>query len=158
MDYSIKSINPFVPPITTPSSQSYYLKGQSADYPTALLDFDGNERAGLHLRNSNLNVIHILFNSSSAKDLSPLSAASHDRRLFRRHRSRPAVSGRKIWTSSMMSSRPCVARPPGRANSARPPRPKNIRPRKNEFGRDDNDRRICIRSKQGAEFATRYGV
>ena len=60
LDYSIKGIYPIVPDITTTTSQSYYLKGQSTDYPTALLDFDGNERAGLHLRNSNVNVIHIL--------------------------------------------------------------------------------------------------
>ena len=36
LDYSLKGINPFVPPITTTSSQSYYLKGQSELYPTAL--------------------------------------------------------------------------------------------------------------------------
>jgi hypothetical protein len=59
MDYSLKGIYPFVPLITTTTSDSYYLRGQSTDYPTALLDFDGNERSAIHLRNSDLNILHI---------------------------------------------------------------------------------------------------
>ena len=49
-----------MPLITTTTDDSYYLKGESTDYPTALLDFDGNERASIHLRNSDLNLLHIL--------------------------------------------------------------------------------------------------
>jgi hypothetical protein len=60
MDYSLKGVYPFVPLITTTTDDSFYLKGQSTDYPTALLDFDGNERSAIHLRNSDLNVLHIL--------------------------------------------------------------------------------------------------
>lgn len=60
LDYSIKGIYPLVPLITTTSSDSYYLKGQSTDYPTALVDFDGNERTAFHLRNNDLNILHIL--------------------------------------------------------------------------------------------------
>ncbi|MFN2531252.1 MAG: alkaline phosphatase family protein [Pyrinomonadaceae bacterium] len=60
LDYSIKGVYPLVPLITTTTAESYYLKGQSTDYPTALLDFDGNERASIHLRDSDLNLLHIL--------------------------------------------------------------------------------------------------
>src|ERR1051325_1645100 len=60
LDYSIKGIYPLVPLITTTKPESFYLKRQSTDYPTALLDFDGNERASIHLRDSDLNVLHIL--------------------------------------------------------------------------------------------------
>jgi hypothetical protein len=60
MDYSLKGIYPLVPLITTTTKNSYYLKGQSTDYPTALLDFDGNERSSIHLRDSDLNLLHIL--------------------------------------------------------------------------------------------------
>lgn len=60
MDYAIKGMNPLVGLITTTTSQSSYLKGQSTTYPTALLDFDGNERATIHLRDSDLNQLHIL--------------------------------------------------------------------------------------------------
>jgi hypothetical protein len=60
LDYSIKGVNPFVPLFTTTTDETYYLKGESTTYPTAMLDFDGNERASLHLRDSDLNVLHIL--------------------------------------------------------------------------------------------------
>jgi len=60
LDYAIKGVNPFVPLITTTTPDTYYLKGESTTYPTAMLDFDGNERASLHLRDSDLNMLHIL--------------------------------------------------------------------------------------------------
>ena len=60
LDYSIKGINPLVPLITTTTPDTYYLKGESTTYPTAMLDFDGNERASVHLRDSDLNMLHIL--------------------------------------------------------------------------------------------------
>ena len=60
LDYSIKGVNPFVPLITTTTPDTYYLKGESTEYPTAMVDFDGNERASVHLRDSDLNVLHIL--------------------------------------------------------------------------------------------------
>src|SRR5215213_7532969 len=60
LDYSIKGVNPFVPLITTTTPDTYYLKGESTIYPTAMLDFDGNERASVHLRDSDLNMLHIL--------------------------------------------------------------------------------------------------
>jgi hypothetical protein len=41
-----------VPVITTTSPATTYLKGQQDTYPTALVDFDGNERASMHLRDS----------------------------------------------------------------------------------------------------------
>src|SRR5215203_5783005 len=60
LDYAIKGVNPFVPLITTTTPDTYYLKGESTAYPTAMLDFDGNERASLHLRDTDLNILHIL--------------------------------------------------------------------------------------------------
>ena len=71
LDYSLKSIYPLVPLITTTTNDSYYLKGQSTDYPTALLDFDGNERASIHLRDSDVNVLHILLQELQRKELQP---------------------------------------------------------------------------------------
>ncbi|MCA1558262.1 MAG: alkaline phosphatase family protein, partial [Acidobacteria bacterium] len=69
LDYAIKGINPLVPLITTTTNDTYYLKGQSTDYPTAMLDFDGNERSSIHLRNSDVNVLHILLQQLRRKDL-----------------------------------------------------------------------------------------
>jgi hypothetical protein len=67
LDYSVKGFYPLVPLITTTTSESYYLKGQSTDYPTALLDFDGNERSSIHLRDSDLNLLHILLQQLQRK-------------------------------------------------------------------------------------------
>lgn len=70
-DYAIKGIYPIVSWIVTTTPDSYYLRGQSTIYPTALVDFDGNERAGIHLRNSDLNVLHILLQQLQRRDLAP---------------------------------------------------------------------------------------
>ena len=71
LEYSIKGVYPLVPLITTTTNESYYLKGQSTQYPTALLDFDGNERASIHLRDSDLNLLQILLQQLQRKDLAP---------------------------------------------------------------------------------------
>jgi hypothetical protein len=70
LDYAIKGVNPLVPLITTTTPDTYYLKGESTDYPTAMLDFDGNERASVHLRDSDLNVLHILLKELQGGGLS----------------------------------------------------------------------------------------
>lgn len=70
-DYKIMGLNPLVQRVTTPSTASFYLKGEAGHYPTAWLDLDGNERAAVHLRNSDLNKIHILLLELSKSDLQP---------------------------------------------------------------------------------------
>src|SRR5215213_4323212 len=70
LDYAIKGVNPFVPLITTTTPDTYYLKGESTIYPTAMLDFDGNERASVHLRDSDLNMLHILLQQLQRSGLS----------------------------------------------------------------------------------------
>jgi type I phosphodiesterase/nucleotide pyrophosphatase len=59
-EFKLKGLDPFVSEVVTPSEQSPYLEGAAHQYPTALLDLDGNERASVYLRNSDLNVLHIL--------------------------------------------------------------------------------------------------
>jgi hypothetical protein len=71
LDYSIKGVNPFITQITTTTRDSFYLRGQSSSYPTALVDFDGNERASIHLRDSDVNLLHILLQQLQRKDLTP---------------------------------------------------------------------------------------
>ncbi len=58
-EYKLKGLDPFVSWVVTPSSEASYLRNQN-DYPTVLLDPDGNERAAAQLRNSDLNALHIL--------------------------------------------------------------------------------------------------
>ncbi len=71
LDYDVKALYPFTPVIRTPSDESLYLKGQAKDYPTALFDFDGNERASVQLRNSDLNILHILLQELQRGSLKP---------------------------------------------------------------------------------------
>ncbi|MFL6466410.1 MAG: alkaline phosphatase family protein, partial [Pyrinomonadaceae bacterium] len=71
LDYSVQGINPLVPAIISPSKDTFYLKGQHKQYPTALVDFDGNERSSIHLRESGLNVMHILLQQLQQNTLSP---------------------------------------------------------------------------------------
>ncbi len=79
LDYSIKGINFMVPMITTTTQDSYYLKGQSTAYPTVLLDFDGNERASIHLRDNDLNLLQILLQQLQQNNLpDPMRHAATD--------------------------------------------------------------------------------
>ena len=59
-EYKLRGLDPFVSEVVTSSSESLYLKGEADDYPTVLLDPDGNERASVYLRNSAFNTLHIL--------------------------------------------------------------------------------------------------
>ncbi|MGH9947125.1 MAG: alkaline phosphatase family protein [Pyrinomonadaceae bacterium] len=70
LDYAVKGVNPLVPAIITPSKNTYYLKGEHSAYPTALVDFDGNERSSVHLRESGLNMMHMLLQQLQRKNTS----------------------------------------------------------------------------------------
>ncbi|MCA1612710.1 MAG: alkaline phosphatase family protein [Acidobacteria bacterium] len=70
-DYAVKSFYPLVPLVYTTSEDSLYLRGQSTDYPTALVDFDGNERATIHLRDADLNLLHVLLAQLREEKLAP---------------------------------------------------------------------------------------
>ena len=70
-DYKLRGLDPLVHRVITPSTLSFYLKNEASHYPTAWLDIDGNERAAIQLRNSDLNKIHILLLQLSRNDLPP---------------------------------------------------------------------------------------
>jgi hypothetical protein len=67
--YKIMGLDPLVQRVVTPSTASFYLSGKGSSYPTAWLDLDGNERAAVHLRNNDLNKIHILLLQLMRTDL-----------------------------------------------------------------------------------------
>ncbi|MEK6335819.1 MAG: alkaline phosphatase family protein [Acidobacteriota bacterium] len=154
MDYSLKGINPFVPPITTTSSQSYYLKGQSTEYPTALLDFDGNERAGLHLRNREFNVLHILLKELQRKDLSPqLRQATSDYFFATLAKARPKWQGDLDQMDEELAA---LGRAIEKQRALCEAQPKKFSVEDREMGRDDNARRICLRAMQWTELEKDY--
>ncbi len=79
-EFKLRGLDPLVHRVITPSTASFYLAGQSAEYPTAWLDLDGNERAAVHLRNSDLNKVHILLLQLARPDLPlPIRAAAAER-------------------------------------------------------------------------------
>jgi Type I phosphodiesterase / nucleotide pyrophosphatase len=69
-EFKLSGLNPFVSEVVTPSDESLYLKGESNDYPTVLLDPDGNERASVYLRNSAFNMLHILLKEINRSETS----------------------------------------------------------------------------------------
>ena len=98
-DFKIMGLDPLVQRVITPSTASYYLSGQSSKYPTAWLDLDGNERASVQLRNSDLNEIHILLTALARQDLSPAirkAAAAHLCRIVDRHRAAWTRTGSEL--------------------------------------------------------------
>src|SRR5436305_13860535 len=97
MDYALNSIYPFVPLITTTTSDSFYLRNESTSYPTALLDFDGNGRAAIHLRNSDLNMLQILLQCLRSSDLAA-NVRNAANRLFFTILDRNRTEWRKLWT------------------------------------------------------------
>ena len=153
MDYAVKGINPFVPPITTTSSESYYLKGQSAEYPTALLDFDGNERAGLHLRHSDLNMLHILLQQLQGNLLPHVRKAATNAFFSVIDRHRESWQADVDGFSAELS---VLSRVAEKQRELCASQPKKFSQQEKELGRDDNARRVCIRGLQWDEFAGRY--
>jgi hypothetical protein len=70
-EFKLRGLNPFVSEVVTPSDESLYLKGEDDDYPTALLDLDGNERASVYLRNSAFNALQILVQEINRPGIDP---------------------------------------------------------------------------------------
>lgn len=88
-DFKLLALNPMVTRVVTPSKASYYLADESARYPTAWLDIDGNERTSVGLRNNDLNKIHILLKQLARKDITAeqrKAAAEYVRSLIEKNR------------------------------------------------------------------------
>ncbi|HEY2842927.1 MAG TPA: alkaline phosphatase family protein, partial [Bryobacteraceae bacterium] len=68
-EFALKGLDPFVSEVITPSPEATYLAGQSEQYPTAILDLDGNERANIGLRNNTFNIVQILLDQLIQKRL-----------------------------------------------------------------------------------------
>lgn len=142
MDYAIKGLNPFVPIITTTTSDSYYLKKQSDDYPTALLDFDGNERASLHLRDSDLNLLQILLQELQQADLAPPLKKAVKDQLF------VTIAGKRAeWQQQLDGLNEELAalhRAIERQHGLCAAQPKKFTKGEGEAGLDDQSKRVCV--------------
>lgn len=140
LDYSIKGMNFLVPLITTTTNESYYLKGQSSDYPTALLDFDGNERASIHLRDSDLNVLQILFQQLQRSDLSQSQRNSLSGLFFKTVESRRVQWQRNLdqVSEELVVLRKQIAQQQVLWEA----QPRKISPQESELGRNDEKKRV----------------
>jgi Type I phosphodiesterase / nucleotide pyrophosphatase len=94
-EYKLKGLDPFVSWVVTPSPEATYLRNQN-DYPTVSLDPDGNERASVQLRNSDLNAIHILLLQLKRKELT-----SMQRSAMRKSVLDIVDANRARWTSTI---------------------------------------------------------
>ena len=61
--FKLWGLDPLIHKVTNPSSASAYLNRQAEEYPTVLLDVDGNERAAVQLRANTWNIAQILLQS-----------------------------------------------------------------------------------------------
>jgi Type I phosphodiesterase / nucleotide pyrophosphatase len=88
-DFKLRGLDPMVRRVISPSATSFYLANQASQYPTAWLDIDGNERVAVHLRNNDLNKLHILLLALERTDLDARTrraAAIAVREIIERHR------------------------------------------------------------------------
>jgi hypothetical protein len=140
LDYSLKGMYFMVPLITTTTDDSYYLKHQSSDYPTALLDFDGNERASIHLRDSDLNLLHILFQSLQRNNLSPAMRQAISQLFFQ------TLDGRRAqWQTGLAELNEeltVLRRHITEQRKLWELQPKKFSPQEIELGRDDDKTRV----------------
>ncbi|MEO8096712.1 MAG: alkaline phosphatase family protein [Acidobacteriota bacterium] len=68
-EFKVRGLDPFVSAVVTPSNQSSYLAKQGDEYPTVMLDLDGNERASIGLRNNTFNVLHVFLDQLTRRTL-----------------------------------------------------------------------------------------
>jgi hypothetical protein len=107
-DFKLRGLDPMVRRVISPSAASFYLANQASRYPTAWLDIDGNERAAVHLRNNDLNKLHILLLALQRPDLDARfrrAAAIAVRDIVGRHRA--------AWTKTIADMSAELNAPPG---------------------------------------------
>jgi hypothetical protein len=74
-EFKVRGLDPFVSAVVTPTTQSDYLNGQGNQYPTVMLDLDGNERASVGLRNNTFNTLQIFLDQLTRRTLPPATRA-----------------------------------------------------------------------------------
>jgi hypothetical protein len=144
-EYKLKGLDPFVSEVITPSEDSPYLKGASKEYPTVLLDLDGNERASVYLRNSDLNALHVLIEEVNRPARSPALRRAIIAAVLQtigRHRDQ--------WQSTLEEMRAELAALRRRIEERQirtEAQPKNWKPDDREAGLDKAARRLAVQQE-----------
>ena len=142
VDYAIKGVNPFVQEITTTTNGSYYLKKQSNEYPTAMLDFDGNERSTLQFRDSNLNLLHIILQQLQLPNLSAPVRKALTHQLFN-----TLDTKRSEWQQNLNEideELDALRRAIEKQRGLCAAQPKKFTKEDTAAGRDDAAKRVCV--------------
>mgnify|MGYP000355502594 CR=1 FL=1 len=150
------SINPMTNLVINESKESFYLKKEASKYPTSLMDLDGNERASIHLRNSDLNVLHILLQQLKSKNLPPEQRATTTELFFQTiERNRPR------WAKTSTELREeleALRRFAEQQDKLYRVEPKEFTDADKALGRDKEARRIFARLNQAREDDAAYST
>jgi hypothetical protein len=141
-EFKLKGLDPFVSQVITPSEESLYLKGAAKEYPTALLDLDGNERASVYLRNSDLNALHILLGTLAHPGLQPPARAAMVETFFQ-----IIERNRSAWRKTLRELREELAALHKRIDQERiqvEQQPKKWTPAQRDLGLDKAARRLSV--------------
>jgi len=142
-DYALKGVNPLIPLVHTTTDETFYLKGQSTKYPTALVDFDGNQRTSVHLRDADLNLLHILLLELGRKDLAPATRAAATGAFFEVLGRRRA--GWRRQAEELAEELAALGRAVARQRAAAERLPKRWTREDRDAGRDREAQRITAR-------------
>src|SRR5260370_5997730 len=121
-----------------------------------MLDFDGSERAGLHLGNSDLNALHILLQQLQRKDLAPLLRKPATDAFFT-----VLARGQAHWQGDLDQLDEELVALRGAIEKQRAlcaSQPKVFTTEDQELGRGKNARRICVQVTQWSELAKSYSA
>jgi hypothetical protein len=155
-EYKLSGLDPFVTEVVTPSSESLYLNGQADDYPTALLDPDGNERASVYLRNSDFNALHILLQQMNRPGIDPnirraaIAAFFH---IVDRHRKEWSSTVREI-SDELAALRRAMEQRGAQIKS----QPKKWTPAQRDAGLDKASRRLSVQLDSWHEQERNYSA
>ncbi|MEP7342297.1 MAG: alkaline phosphatase family protein [Acidobacteriota bacterium] len=154
--YQFKSFNPLVNMAVTASEESFYLKGESSKYPTALLDPDGNERASVHLRNSELNALHLLLQQLKRKQFKGEARTTATTKFFEvldRNRSRWAKTLAELHEEHGVLRRFIVQQ-----QAHQDAQPKKWPKADEDAGRDKEARRTVVQLEQARKDEEEYSA
>jgi len=141
-EYKLSGLYPFVSEVVTPSDESLYLKRQADNYPTALLDPDGNERASVYFRNSDFNALHILLLQINRPGVDPALRRAANARFFQiidRHRDEWSSTVRELSDELAALRREIEQRRVGIQSQ-----PKKWTPVQRDAGLDKASRRLSV--------------
>jgi hypothetical protein len=163
-EYKLSGLDPFVSEVVTPSDESLYLKGQADDYPTALLDPDGNERASVYFRNSDLNALHILLEQINRPGVSGAPGKESDPKVRRaaiaaffqivdRHRNEWSATVREL-SDELAALRHAMEQRRAQIQS----QPKKWTPAQRDAGLDKASRRLSVELEAWREQERDYSA